>query len=209
MTVWKWKIANVTIHTDLLSYHFLYSWMVSFAVFQNIPVFIQMIRTLVIDQPIPSSLVSKWRRNPPTSHDMLLICLLWNISGKITSFKSVQELFFCWVYIVLLTCCVLHIITTWCLTFMSMLTITHWTISNIFYYNFLHLTHKVRHTVSSGGAWVWVELGCWKSSLKRGTLYEIHDRKIMDSILTEPVVFRALEKCFQIPTFIETVHGRG
>ena len=40
--------------------------------------------------------VSEWRGHPPASHDMLLICLIWNISGKIGTFRS---LFVC-----LLTC---------------------------------------------------------------------------------------------------------
>ncbi len=36
----------------------------------------------VIYQPNLTSLVSKWRRHPPASYDMLLIGLIWNISGK-------------------------------------------------------------------------------------------------------------------------------
>ncbi len=34
-------------------------------------------------QPNLTSLVSKWRRHSPASYDMLLLGLIWNISGKL------------------------------------------------------------------------------------------------------------------------------
>ena len=54
----------------------------------------------VIYQPNLTSLVSKWRRHLPASYDMLLIGLIWNISGKI-GLLEVSRNFFCWVYIVI------------------------------------------------------------------------------------------------------------
>ena len=46
---------------------------------------------------IPTSLVSKWRRHPPASHDMLLISLIWNISVDIVLLQ-VSRNFFCGVF---------------------------------------------------------------------------------------------------------------
>ncbi len=52
----------------------------------------------VIYEPNVTSLVSKWRRHPPASYDLILIGLIWNISGKI-GLLEVSRNFFCWVYL--------------------------------------------------------------------------------------------------------------
>ncbi len=80
-------------------------WMVTFATFQNVPVPMQMVRTLLFINQI----IQVWYQNEEdiqllpmicsstASYDMLLIGLRWNISGKKWTFRSVQELF-CWEY---------------------------------------------------------------------------------------------------------------
>ncbi len=52
----------------------LYSWMASFAIFQNEPVFIQMIRSLLFNNRFLQIRYFAW---------LFLICLIWNISVKI------------------------------------------------------------------------------------------------------------------------------
>ena len=73
-------------------------WMVTFATFQDIPVSIQMIKTLLFCNQI----LQVWYQNEEDIHllpyDMLLIGLIWNISGKI-GLLEVSRNFFCWVYL--------------------------------------------------------------------------------------------------------------
>ena len=73
-------------------------WMVTFATFQNVPVPVQMVRTLLFINQI----VQIWYQNEEDTHllpKMLLISLIYNISGK-NGLLEVSRDFFCWVYIV-------------------------------------------------------------------------------------------------------------
>ena len=73
--------------------------MVTCAIFHLQNVFVQMNRTLVIYQPIPTNLVSKLQRHSPSRDTILISLKIKYFRGRETFTISVQKNFFCFVYI--------------------------------------------------------------------------------------------------------------
>ena len=71
--------------------------MVTFAIFHLQTVFVQMIRTLVVYQPIPTNFMSNLRRHSPLSHDVFNVPDIYNTLGEECTSTSKQA-FFCSVY---------------------------------------------------------------------------------------------------------------